>query len=258
VPRLGVAYLLHQGNAMWGATRFHAFYGQGIVEPRLDQSFGNDPCFPGNPGLRPEQSHTGSAGFEQHLASDHLRVSVDYFYTELRDVISFAFLAPTGSCPFGTGTYFNTDRALARGTHVIVEGRVGRWLSVAGNYTYDDTRVLQAPNAFDPSQQPGNHLFHRPVNSGSLALNLGVRRMNWNLVGYFTGPRTDSDFLGLGLTQAPGYARFDVAVSYRLDRRASLFLRTANLFDKQYQDVLGFPALGREVRGGVRLRLGGE
>jgi vitamin B12 transporter len=258
VPRVGGSYVLRRSGMAWGPTRLRAFYGQGIVEPRLDQSFGNDPCFPGNPNLRPEQSHTGSAGIEQPLAADRLRVSADYFYTELRDVISFTLLAPTGACTQGTGTFFNTDRAFARGTKLTMEGRIGHLLTVAGHYIYDDTRVLKAPNAFDPTQLPGNHLFHRPLHSGGLTLNAAVRRVNFNLNGYFTGRRTDSDFVGLNLTQAPGYARWDLAASYRLERRATLFLRVANLFDKDYQDVLGFPALGREVRGGVRLRLGGE
>ena len=257
VPRAGASYLLRESQGKWGDTRVRGFYGQGIVAPRLDQSFGSDPCFPGNPSLSPEQSRTGNVGLEQKLASNRLRVSADYFYTELHDVISFAFLAPTAACMFGTGTYFNTDLAIARGTRVVVESRPVRWLSIAGNYTYDNTRVLRAPNAFDPTMLPGNHLFHRPVNSGSLILNLAARRVNANLAGYFTGIRTDSDFQGLGLTHAPGYARFDATVSYRVNRNATLFLRSSNLFDKQYQDVLGFPAFGREVRGGVRLRIGG-
>jgi vitamin B12 transporter len=257
VPRVGASYLLRESQGVWGDTRVRGDYAQGIVAPRLDQAFGNDPCFPGNPSLSPEQSRTGNVGLQQHLASNRIRVSADYFYTELHDVISFAFLAPAAGCMFGTGTFFNTDLAIARGTRVVVESRPVRWLSIAGNYTYDDSRVLRAPNAFDPTMLPGNHLFHRPVNSGSVVLNLSARRVNANLAGYFTGIRTDSDFLGMGLTHAPGYARFDTTVSYRVDRHATLFVRSSNLFDKQYQDVLGFPAFGREVRGGVRLRIGG-
>ena len=197
-------------------------------------------------------------GVEQHLASNRLRLSADYFYTELHNVISFTFLAPTAICTGGMGTFFNTDLAIARGTRLVLETRPMKWLSIAGNYTYDDSRVLRSPNAFDPTMLPGNHLFHRPVNSGSVVVNVSARRVNANLTGYFTGIRTDSDFQGLGLTHAPGYARFDATVSYRLDRHATVFLRSANLFDKQYQDVLGFPAFGREVLGGVRLRIGGR
>ena len=55
------------------------------------------------------------------------------------------------------------------------------------------------------------------------------RRVDFNLVGYITGQRTDSDFLGLGFTRDPGYSRFDVATSYRVDRNVSLFVRAGNV-----------------------------
>jgi vitamin B12 transporter len=78
------------------------------------------------------------------------------------------------------------------------------------------------------------------------------------LVGYFTGERTDSDFLGLGLTRNPGYARFDVATSYSVTRGFSLYGRATNLFDKRYQDALGYPALGRDFRIGMNYRFSGR
>ena len=49
VPRAGASYALRIAQGAFGDTRLHASYGQGIVEPRFDQSFGIDPCFPGNP-----------------------------------------------------------------------------------------------------------------------------------------------------------------------------------------------------------------
>ena len=126
------------------------------------------------------------------------------------------------------------------------------WLSIAGNYSYDDSRVLVSPNAFDPSQIPGNRLIRRPPQSGSLTASTAWRRFNLTFAGYFTGPRTDSDFLGLGLTHNPGYARFDLAASYILTHGVSFYGRIANLADKKYSDVLGYPALGREFRVGVK------
>ena len=50
----------------------------------------------------------------------------------------------------------------------------------------------------------------------------------------------------------PGYGRLDLAGSYNLGRGISFYGRIANLADKQYQDVLGYPALGREFRIGVK------
>jgi len=259
VPRAGAAYALRIARGAFGDTRLHASYGQGIVEPRFDQTYGSDPCFPGNPSLAPEQSRTIHAGFEQKLASDRVRITVDYFDNHFHDIISFGSLAaPPPGCPLsefnsiGAGTYFNTDLARARGGNFSTEARLTHWLTASGNYSYDPTRVLAAPNAFDPSEIPGNRLLRRPVNSGNLELNAAFKRMNWNISSHFTGRRTDNDFLGLGLTSNPGYARFDLAGSYNLGRGISFYGRITNLADKQYQDVLGYPALGREFRIGVK------
>ena len=91
-------------------------------------------------------------------------------------------------------------------------------------------------------------------------MNAAFRHFNVNLAGYFTGVRTDSDFLfvGLNLTRNPGYARFDLATSYSVGRGVSVFARTTNLFDKLYQDALGYPALGRDVRIGLNYRFTGR
>ena len=263
LPRVGAAYLLRAGNGEIGDTRLHAFYGQGIDEPRLDQSFGSDPCFPGNPLLLPEESRTASGGIDQSFAANRVHLSADYFYTDLHNVISFGFTFPppaplAGICPFGVGTYFNTDLAIARGVNLSGEVRLMRRLTFSGHYSYDNTLVVKAPNASDPSEIAGNHLLRRPVNSGVVALNYSKGRFNGNILGYFTGQRTDSDFLGLGLTHNPGYARIDIAASYQVQRHAQLFVRVGNLFNKQYQDALGYPALGREIRVGLKLRFGGE
>jgi len=79
-----------------------------------------------------------------------------------------------------------------------------------------------------------------------------------NLSAYFTGIRTDSDFLGFGITHNPGYARFDLATSYLIARGVSFTGRVTNLFDKQYQDAIGFPALGRDFRLGLNYRFAGR
>ena len=264
MPRAGGNYALHYGKGFFGDTRYRAFYGQGIKEPRFDQNFSNDPCFPGNPDLKPEASKTWSTGFEQKLASDRWSLSADYFYSRFYDIVSFGYCDGVNcgvipACPFGNGQYFNTDLAVARGLNLASEFRMRKWLMVRGNYTYDNSRVLQSPNASDPSEVPGNHLLRRPVNSGSLGLNANYARVNWNFIGYFTGVRTDSDFTGSLTPQTiPGYARFDMAVSYRFTRGLFVTARAINLFDKQYQDALGYPALGRWYMFGLRYAFSGR
>jgi len=261
VPRAGASLALRFAKGFWGDTRLRAFYGQGIKEPRFDQTFGSNACFPGNASLRPERSKTWSVGLEQKVASDRVTFSADYFSNRFYDIVSFESTAPPpgSSCGF-FGTFFNTDLARARGLNMTAVARPLGWLSVAANYTHDDSRVLVSPNAFDPALIAGNRLIRRPPNSASLTMNAAFRRLNVNLAGYFTGVRTDSDFLfvGLNLTRNPGYSRFDLATSYNLGRGVSIYARAANLFDKLYQDALGYPALGRDVRAGMNYRFGGR
>ncbi len=176
LPRAGASYVLRIAQGAFGDTRLLASYGQGIVEPRFDQSYGDDPCFPGNPNLLPDQSRTIHAGFEQKLASDRVRFTADYFDNRFHDIVSFLSTAPSAAClaagaPFGAGTYFNTDLARARGGDFSGEARITRWLTGSANYTYDDSRTLSAPTDpadIDPNYLPGSRLLRRPVNSGNL------------------------------------------------------------------------------------------
>jgi vitamin B12 transporter len=266
LPRVGGSYLLHYGKRFWGDTRYRAFFGEGIKEPRFDQTYGSDPCDPGNLSLRPESSKTFSTGIDQKLAGDRVKVSADYYYNKFYDIVSFQFClpeepcpgTPPPNCPFGYGSYYNTDSARAQGTHISSEARVTSWLVVMGNYTFDNSRILESPNATDPSLLPGNHLARRPVNSGSFTFVGTYHRFNATFAGYFSGQRTDSDFLGLGLTRDPGYSRFDLAASYNFIGGFSVYGRAINLFNESYQDALGYPALGRSVQVGLRYQFAGR
>ena len=255
MPRTGASYALRIAQGAFGDTRLLASYGQGIVDPRFDQTYGTDPCFPGNPNLLPEQSRTIHAGIDQKLASDRVRVSADYFDNRFHNIVSFLNETPSGAClvegaPFGEGTFFNTDLARARGGNFAGEARITHWLSANANYTYDSSRTLSAPRDEDPNYFVGSRLLRRPVNSGNLALNANYWRMNWNLSGYFTGKRNDYDFPGQIMD--PGYALLNLAASYNVARGFSIYGRINNLANKQYQEAYGFPALGREFRIGVK------
>jgi outer membrane cobalamin receptor len=270
VPRVGVAYTARFGHDFWGATRLRTSYGLGIKEPTFIQSFEADPCFPGNPNLRPERSTTFNAGVEQLLASDRLKVSVTYFHNDFHDIVSFSedFNA-TDACPFGTGTFFNTDKARAFGSNTSFESKVTSWLRIVGNYTYDDTKVLAAPNAFliDQTLEPGNRLLHRPLHSANLIFNATVRRMNFNFAGTYVGRATDSDFqsfvsngvcVGPCITSNPSWVRWDLGTILPLRRGLSMTAKVENLFDRRYSDAVGYPALDLNYRLGLKYVWGRE
>jgi vitamin B12 transporter len=257
VPRAGAVFGVRYAKGFWGDTRARVSYGQGIEEPTILESFNTDPCSLGNPNLRPQRSRTLNVGVDQYLADDRFRVSATYFANQFRDLITFVVVPQIG-CPFGDTQVLNTDLSRARGVNFSAAMRLLRWLSLNGNYSFDDTRVLRSSSASTGVQFPGDHLLRRPVNSGNVWLNANYRGFTFNVNAYFTGVRTDSDFDGFGLTRNPGYARFDVASSYSIGRGISLYARATNLLDKQYQDAIGFPALGRDVRVGMNYRFAGK
>lgn len=257
VPRAGIVYAARYGKGFWGDTNLRFSYGEGIKEPALEQSFGSDPCYPGNPNLKPEQSQTYNATVDQYFLSSRARVSLTFFASRFTDIISFAPNPQPN--PNFCGTYFNTDLARARGLNLSTELRLKKWLTIDGYYTYDATRVLKTDNPpSDPAYSPGEPLLRRPENSGSVILNVFWARVNWNFIGYFSGVRTDINFFTLAPAINPGYARFDMAASYNLTHGLAFTARVMNLFDKQYQDALGYPALGQTYYFGLHYRFPGR
>jgi len=261
VPRVGAAYALRHGAGFWGATRLRASYGLGIKEPELLPP----DC---SPQLDPERSRTVDFGIDQAFASDRIHFSATAFFNRFQDIVSFANVTTNPNCPAFGGSYFNTDLARANGVNSTIETKPLRWLNIVGNYTYDDSKVLLTTNPLqDPALAQGNRLFKRPLHSGSLIANAHFRWANLNFGGYYVGRRADSDFesttvggvcTGYCITSDPSYVRWDAAASVPVAKGLSAIAQVQNLFDRQYQDAVGYPALGRNFRVGIKYLWGGK
>jgi outer membrane receptor protein involved in Fe transport len=103
----------------------------------------------------------------------------------------------------------------------------------------------------------GKPLIRRPRHSGSLLLNYLGSRWGGNLGGSFVGRRPDSDFLGLGINHAAGYARVDLGGWYAINAHVTSYINVENALNNQYEEVVGYPALGINFRAGLRFRFGG-
>ena len=275
VPRTGLNFVARYGRGFWGSTRLRASYGLGIKEPEFFQSFSSDPCFPGNPNLKPERSNTLDAGIDQIIAAERVKFSANFFHNSFRDIVSFRSCPPPslGTCSLpvppgcpptelnqvGYGAFFNTDAARADGVNATIEAKPFGWLGIVGNYTYDDSLVLRAPSAFDPTLAPGNRLFLRPLHSANLVLNAAWRRMDWNLAGYYVGRTTDSDFLGLRLPPTlPSYVHMDLGTQFFLGHGVTATAHVGNLLNRHYQDAIGYPALRLNYRAGLKYTWGAK
>jgi vitamin B12 transporter len=101
----------------------------------------------------------------------------------------------------------------------------------------------------------GEALLRRPRRSGNLLLIWRAGTI-WtvNLVERYVGPRLDVDPLTFQHRVNGAYARLDLAAQRSLGEHVAPYLRLENLLGRRYMEVLGYPALGRTVVGGVALR----
>jgi len=246
VPRAALAVRLREGEE---ATTLRLSGGAGIKEPDFFQSFGASFYARGNPDLKPERSRTFDAGIEQRLFRGRLRAEATAFHHDYRDQIAYQIV----DFDSFEGSYLNLGRTRARGVELELEAAPSARFSLNAEYTYLDGEILESGDAFDPVYAEGESLLRRPKHSGSLSARGGAGRVSGGLSLVLVGSRADSDFLGLGLTENEGHARLDARLRVDLGHGLEAFLVGENLADAAYQEALGYPALGRSLRAGLRL-----
>jgi vitamin B12 transporter len=254
VPRISLAWQLLKGGDLFSGTRLRFSYATGIKAPRFEEAFARGQGIVPNPNLQAEENRAFEAGFEQSLFAGKYALSATYYNNLFRHQIDFAILDPNTF----TGEYENINKSLAHGAELELQGRPFSRLSFSLAYNYASTQILQQPFAFDSLHLPGQPLLRRPRHSGSFLLNYIARRWGGNLGVTAIGRRPDSDFVGLNIDHAAGYARVDLGGWFSVTPRITAYANVENALDKYYNEVVGYPALTANFRAGLRFRLGGE
>jgi outer membrane cobalamin receptor len=260
VPRIAATFLASRGGDWFSGTRLRFSYAGGIKEPTFQEQFGITGSFPTNPnpGLKAEENHAFEAGFEQSLLKGRYSFSALYFNNQFHNQIEFESIPPTF-----VGEYVNVNRSMAHGAELELRGRIRGHLQMDASYDYTSTQILEAPlctpaNFCDPLLAAGSPLLRRPKHAASALFLYSRSRWGGNLGASFVGRRPDSDFLELGIDHAAGYVRADVGGWFAVHPRVTAYLNIENALDRRYNEVLGYPALPLNFRGGLRFRIGGE
>ncbi len=259
VPRVALTLLALRGGQVFSGTRLRFSYATGFKEPRLEETFAGPPFTVPNTALKAERNRAFEAGILQNLFGTKYSFTATYFNNLFYDRIDYASDPVTF-----IGQYVNVDKSSAQGVEIEFQGQILPKLSLNAAYTYTSTEILQAPvctpaNFCDLTVfGVGQPLLRRPKNSATALLTYLGRRWGGSLAGSFVGPRKDADFLGFGIDHAAGYVRVDLGGWYAITSRVTAYVNLGNIFDKQYQEVVGYPALGTNVRAGMRFRIGGE
>lgn len=229
-PSWSLAYLIPRTG-----TKLKGGFAEGFRAPNFNELF-----FPnfGNPDLQPERSSEWDVGVEQALWGQRVMLEVTYFNRRVKGLIEAVLVDPQ------TFTFQaqNIGRVDVQGVEVTPTLRLLPGLTLSGNFTYLD---------FDTP--PGRRVLRRPSTQGSVVINYqrrGVRGaedlLNLNLNLQVVGAREDVDPPTGAFRVNPMYARTDLAVSYAFPSpffpsvQLTIYGKIANLFDRSYQEVLGF------------------
>jgi outer membrane cobalamin receptor len=247
VPRVALSLLALKGGGIFTGTRLRFSYAEGIKEPRFEEEYAGPPYSISNTSLRPERNRSFEAGFDQGMFGPKLTLSGLYFNNLFHDLISYVTVNPATF----VGQYQNVDRSMAQGAETRLVGHLSPHLSVTTAYTYTSSQYLTGTDA-------GQSLLRRPKHSGTLRATYLRKHWGADLGGSFVGRRNDSDFLGLGIDHASGYALVNLGGWYTVNSRVTAYVNVGNALNAHYNEVVGYPALTANFRAGFRFRIGGE
>ena len=165
-----------------------------------------------------------------------------------------------------------------------MEVNAGRGFTIRATYTYLDAVVQRSFSSDElfPSFNPlfptipigafsplvGNRPFNVAPHSGGFYLGYAHHKLVLSISGNLVSRRDSSTFLEdaqFGATMllpnhnlAEAYQKLDMGGSYQLSRHMQIYSTIENLVSEHYDAVPGFPTLPFNVRGGIKLTLGGE
>jgi vitamin B12 transporter len=249
VPRVSMVYTLRESGGALGDTRLRGAAGLGIKEPTILQSFSLSPYFRGNPNLRPERSRSIELGVEQRLAGDRMKLEATWFDNRYRNIIG---LLSTGGF---LSEYANIGLTRARGAEFAADMVPHRSLRLRAGYTLVHSAIVESTSDFSPVYAVGNWAFRRPRHSGYLNGAWSWNQLTFDVTGTFVGRFVDSDFASFTppILQNPGWTTWDARAAWRATPRLTALLAVDNLTSRDYQQPLGYLALRRAVRAGVRV-----
>lgn len=241
------------------ATRLRASAGNAFKEPSFFENFATGPFATGNPNLAPERTQSFEGGIEQDALHGHVTLSITGFAQRFRDLIQFTGAPPAPGAP----NYFNIAAANASGIEASVDLKRLGPVGLTAGYTWLHTRVTDAGFDTGPDANfvTGERLLRRPGHALTLRAYSDPRaRAQLGAELEVVGARDDLRFAQFPTPttriELPAYATLDLSGHVRLlgaGRAPGLgvTLRVENVFDKDYEQVAGFPARGRTLLVGL-------
>lgn len=233
------------------AWRIRGSVGTGSKAPTFTERYGYYvDLFIGNPNLKPESSRGWEIGIDSNWSQGRYHFELAYFAQNLEDEIDSFVYEPVS----GLFTAANKDNdSSRRGVEAVFDANINQNLSLSASYTH--TRAREKDGMGNTFQE-----VRRPRNMAAVAANFYFRenRGNLNLNVNYSGSQLDVFYDPVTYQSSQvdidSYVVADLAASWKLTPSLELTGRVSNLFDKHYEEILGFVRPGRAIYGGIRGR----
>jgi len=225
-PRVNAGWDLGYGFGL------RAGYGEAFRQPSVGELY-----FPGsgNTDLEAETSRSVELGLTHRSEGRGPRWELTAFGTDLEQLIEFDYL---------TYRFQNVSQAEIRGGELGASLELGDGLETTAQVTYLETEG-----------EGGQPLLRRPRWSGSWTLRGGpLPRLRGDVTVLWVGPRDDVDPVTFDRLGVGGHVTAHLALAWEASSHGELTLRVVNVADRDYAEVLGYPAPGRRVMVGFRAR----
>jgi vitamin B12 transporter len=217
------------------STKLRGSVGTGFKAPSLVQLY--SPY--GNPDLQAETSTGWDIGVDQQIVRDRLAAEVTFFDNDYDDLITFN---PS------TFVLENINSAYTQGVEVALTTTLSETVSLRSAYTYTESE----------DRDTDESLLRRPRNKGSITTTYQptdrvTSQVEWRVY----GKRFDNDFSAYPpvRTTLAGYGLVNLAISYKANETFEIFTRVDNIFDQEYEEVLGYGTMGCAAYGGLKATL---
>lgn len=211
--------------------RLKGTFGSGFKAPSLYQLY--SPY--GDEGLEAEKSKGWDIGLEKYLMQDAVSLGITYFFNDFEDMIDYDLL---------TYSYTNVAEAQAKGIEMFLSARPCEKMNLVLSYTYTDTedkitglKLIRRPDHKFAAN--ANYIFLEDGNLNLEFIYIGTREVN----GFgWPAPRVELD----------SYYLVNARASWKLNANLQFFGRINNLFDEEYEEVIGYGTPGINVYAGVK------
>lgn len=183
-----------------------------------------------NIDLRPERSKGFDLGVDFTSTNDNASLSVTYFNQNTEDQIDFSF---------AVGGYENISQVNSQGVELSARFNPTNWIELGADYTF-----------MDVDDQDGDVLVRIPRNTANVNATFNpTQSISTTIFARYNGAEEDSR------GTVDDWLRVDLSAQYRFSETLEAFARIENLFDADYQQILGYGTPGISGSIGVRLRL---